>query len=126
MFKAINGWNKTKIINRIKRQFKGKSERVGGGACGVSCVYRAPGGKKCAIGLFIPDSQYKKVMDKGGGMDSDRLIDEFPKLAKVLPLDKEACSEFQSTHDGLSEGESIEDQKAILIQWVKHNVEAKR
>lgn len=120
-FKPVNGWTKTKIIERIRRQFKGKSV-VTHPLNGEVCKYRGPNGKKCAIGMFIPDSKYKKSMDKGGGQGVESLIEDYPKIADILPLDREGCSEFQSVHDGLDDLYSVEEQKQALIFWVKQHV----
>jgi hypothetical protein len=35
----------------------------------VSCLYRGPGGRKCAIGWSITDEQYTRRMDENAGLD---------------------------------------------------------
>ena len=34
---------------------------TGGGYSGLSCQFRGPGGRKCFVGHFMPDANYKKA-----------------------------------------------------------------
>lgn len=53
MYKTANGFTKQTIIERIQKEFKGMAE-IGHGMF-AKCVFLTPEGKKCAIGLFIPE-----------------------------------------------------------------------
>lgn len=63
------------------------------------CLYRGPNGRKCAIGILIPDSKYKKKMEGGGIM--------LQPLARILQEEIGCCSvqesafliAFQNIHD---------------------------
>lgn len=117
-FKCVNGFTKAKMINRIKRDFKGKS------LSGMTCAYRGDGGKKCAAGLFIADEDYSSSMDHTT-LDTDiiSIVSRYPKIKRSLPLTVESMREFQTIHDGLKASTStVEEQKQVLIDWVKKNV----
>lgn len=105
MYKAINGWTKRKIINHIKKNFKGKSMDNRG-----NCLYRGPKGKKCALGLFIPDDLYNKNMEFGG-------ID-IVNLRKFFPLGVEGCYELQNVHDCSEPKNTLSG----MIAWIKRGV----
>ena len=54
-----------------------------------SCLYRGPGGLKCAIGALIPDDVYKPEMDVVDdmrvGQSIRELIVKFPEVAALFP-----------------------------------------
>ncbi len=58
-YTPINRWTRQKMIDHVKSNFKGKSIGMDG-----VCLYRGPDGKKCAVGLFIPDSEYDPEMER--------------------------------------------------------------
>lgn len=64
------------------------------------CQYRGAEGRKCAIGVLIPDGLYDPEMDAGSGMRVDQILDRYPAVRKLLdgvsPL---MLSELQQTHD---------------------------
>lgn len=55
------------------------------------CVYRGPGGSKCAIGIFIPDDKYIPQMDEDSG--------HIPLLLDDIILNILILYEFRRAHD---------------------------
>jgi hypothetical protein len=54
MFKTLNGYTKQTIIDKINSDFKGKASTFT--ISGVDqCQYLTDDGRKCSIGLFIPN-----------------------------------------------------------------------
>lgn len=49
-----------KVAQHLLRQ---NARAMGPGAIGPQCVYRAPDGKKCAVGCLIPDDKYNPSME---------------------------------------------------------------
>jgi len=116
MHKTINGWTKEKMIAHIKAEFKGKSEN------GAICLYRGPEGKKCAVGMFIPEDLYRKNMDTengNGGIGAKWIIEKF-KLQDIMPLDNLGMGCLQFCHDQSIPSETLSD----IIRWIDTNVEA--
>jgi len=116
MFKPINGWTKQRMLEHVKREFKGKSENL---VHYNTCLYRGPNGTKCAVGMFIPDKLYDSGMDDGSQNDVESLLSEHAELAKIMPLDLLVLKEFQSIHDNSSKDACLSN----IIQWIDKNVE---
>lgn len=55
------GWNKARIMEKIRAGNNGNKSIGPDGRC----HYRSPNGNKCAIGCFIPDEKYDPAMDDG-------------------------------------------------------------
>lgn len=110
--KCINGWTKEKMINHIKKEFKGKSSD------GRNCFYRGLNGTKCAVGMFIPDYLYRIKMDKDvvGGMSSSALLMNYPELKTKMPLEK--MYELQSVHDDSEQSETLTN----ILNYIENNV----
>lgn len=51
-----------------------------------SCMYRGPGGTKCAVGCLIPDEVYRNEMDSVGGIH-DLITRDYPGLNAALGVD---------------------------------------
>jgi hypothetical protein len=68
------------------------------------CVYRSPDGKRCAVGLLIPDDKYVRDMDAAG--NALDLFAAFPGLQSVIPegLSKRDLFDIQGCHDQLRPG----------------------
>lgn len=116
MVKAINGWTKDKMKAHIKLEFKGKSEDAKG-----NCLYRGPNGKKCAVGIFIPDDRYHPSMDSNsnnGGVSISLLMRKFD-LSDIMPLGELYLYDLQRTHDNSSDPNTLDD----MIVWIDKNVE---
>lgn len=108
-----DGWNKQKLIDYVRANFKGKSVRDG------ACLYRGPEGKKCAIGLFIPDSEVSLL----SSIEYSTVASVWAKINKFLPFtSKYLALEFQRAHDCLLEHASVETQTNELINWIERNV----
>lgn len=101
---------KEQIINKIKAEFKGKASD------GVTCKYLTKDGKKCAIGLFIPDGH--DAQDNGDTIDS--LLIEYPDLKAYMPSTNiDFLLAFQDVHDEkLHDAMDLEQQKLRLIDFV--------
>lgn len=112
MYKPINGWTKRKIVNHIKKNFKGKSKDS------FMCMYRDSDGRKCAVGLFIPDDMYDESMEGHTFATLTRTTD----IEEYMPLENTAMWDFQLIHDHSKENETLEK----MLEWVKTNVESKR
>lgn len=96
MYKCINGWTKKKMIDHVVKTFKGRSVNSSG-----SCQYRGPNGKKCAIGMFMPNSFYKKDMDSFLGPYTS-VATAYPEIHTLMPLETLGCQEMQRVHDSNS------------------------
>ena len=104
---------KQEVIDTINRDFKGKciSEYY-------NCRYLNDEGKKCAIGLFIPDGH------KGQWYTSHvkNLLKFYPDLQEYMPFDNiELNTKFQDLHDSLDHNLGVQKQKDILINFVEKN-----
>jgi hypothetical protein len=65
-----------------------------------TCAYRAEDGKKCAVGVLIPDSFYTPAME---GRTAQTLARIFPDALRAAGVDPERDSDFltslQMVHD---------------------------
>lgn len=102
---------KEEIIDVINREFKGKSVEEGEAQW---CMYRSPCGKKCAVGMFIPDNMYDISMEM---KNSYCVIDRY-KLKSYMPFGSTTMHDFQKVHDRLDTNMSVEEQKQLLINFV--------
>lgn len=71
------------------------------------CKYRGPNGKKCAVGLLIPDELYDPRMDNpGGASDVLTVATRYPKVAAVFPdgMTASDLKSVQEVHDSISYG----------------------
>lgn len=115
MFKCINGWNKEKMIETLKKEYKGQAVAKDTNIC----QYLTSDGKKCAVGCFIPDGHEAQYYNVGvqyifGG---NSLLSKYPDLISILPLEHSGLYKFQVFHD--ERDRSLDD----MIQWVNDNVE---
>lgn len=111
--KAINGWSKKKIIERIDRAFKGKATGKYG-----ECRYLTECGKKCVVGLFIPDGHIGS--DSFAGVR--QLVECYPDLVRHMPLNKTGMVHFQKKHDTLVSFITPLQQKRELIAYIEEHV----
>lgn len=68
---------------------------------GAFCLYRGPDGRRCAVGLLIPDDRYTPRMeDLGAG----QLLQEFPALGAAVPagLTGPDLEAVQAVHDAFA------------------------
>lgn len=87
----INGWTKEKVIKHIEENFKGRAYDVEKNIC----EYLTKDGKKCAVGLFIPDGH------KGQKFVGDvlNLLGKHENLLLKMPFDSEHLLTMQRIHD---------------------------
>lgn len=97
------------ILEVINRDFKGKAIDDKG-----NCEYLSKDGRKCAIGLFIPEGHDASSR----GLDVKRLLLEYPDLMEFMPSgDLETLDAFQRGHDhGLHSGMDLKEQKEKLCK----------
>lgn len=106
-----------KIYEIIDRQFKGKSviEK------GSQCMYKTEDGRKCFIGLFIPDGHEAQSL-KG---DVHALLHEYPDLLELMPsYDYDTLDNLQRAHDELGSSMTLNQQKQCLKDKVKQYIGA--
>lgn len=106
-YECINGWTKRKMINHIKKNFKGKSVDEFSG----TCLYRGPNSKKCVVGIFIPDNLYNNVMDNGLGLST--ITNTIP-----MPLQHSGMANLQDCHDKSMPKNTLND----ILDWIDSNV----
>lgn len=110
-YKLINGWSKLDLINKIETDFKGKSVAENG----RSCLYRGLDGKKCAVGLFIPDELYNPAFENRSFF---WITMNAPDLLNFMPMDAESMNALQWAHDK----SKIETSKAQILKWIDTNI----
>lgn len=95
------------VWETIDKDFKGKAANKNGG-----CEYLTSDGKKCAIGLFIPDGHEGRYFDG----DSNGLFYEHYDLLDYMPSKNiDLLDSWQIFHDKLDAKTSLKDQKAALF-----------
>jgi len=112
MYKPINDWTKQRMLEHVKREFKGKSIHQNG------CAYRGLNGAKCAVGMFIPDELYDPMMDYGSQNNVDYLLSKYTELEKIMPLEYSGLSLLQKAHDRSMDYACLSN----IIQWIDKNV----
>lgn len=91
MSSFINGWTKESTIQHIKDNFKGRAfnESL------VSCQYLTEDGKKCAVGLFIPEGHAGQNYQGGAIL----LLERHSDLITEMPLRLNDLLLLQRIHD---------------------------
>lgn len=91
---------------------------------GVKCLYRAPDGKRCAIGWIIPDEVYAKSLEFLGVRDlAARLIEtEHAAFARILYRHMPLLRDLQEMHDAHQPHEWALKLRVIAQ---RHNLNAK-
>ena len=115
MYNCINGWTKTRMIEKI-RQHVPELE-----ACmnGNSCVYQNDEGKRCAAGAFIQDDDIDAFKNSLGSAKYTGLD---------WPLEDWVMNDLQAIHDsfGVSWSDSRDDlgvgPQDACIAWIEQNV----
>lgn len=75
------------MLSQMEKSFVLDSERV-------RCVYRGPGGLKCAIGFLIPDEEYRSEME-----NCVVSMEPVAALLSRLGHDLDLCARLQEVHD---------------------------
>lgn len=112
MFTPINGHTKESIKEKLKQEFKGKAYENG------TCRYLTDDGKKCAVGCFIPDGHEAQTSVSV----AHRMLNKYPELRGVMPLDTCGIGSFQMHHDGLAEERTPSQHLESMLRWVDENV----
>jgi hypothetical protein len=121
MYKTANGWTKNSMIEHVKANFKGKSVAYSPStlnSLGHSfCVYRGSAGAKCAIGMFIPDSEYKPEWEKQHVL----YLCQNYGIKRFMPLeDLEGLALLQRAHDRSRQDDTLN----TILTWIEKNVES--
>lgn len=109
----LNGWTKEKVIEKINTEFKGR-------CVGIdeleTCLYLNDEGKKCVVGLFIPDGHLGQRYI-GCALS---LLYHHRDLKKVMPFSDCFMSAWQRIHDAESFNNlSLDEQKQKLIAFLE-------
>lgn len=86
---------KQEAFDRVWRHFVIEGNPQSMGADGVTCRYRGENGARCAVGLFIPDSEYSESLE-GCSLD---LIEPLPPSLEALGM-RDLLRAMQWAHDG--------------------------
>ncbi len=119
MYTPINGFTKSSILKVLKsRKFNEPAVRAPDDS---SCVYLAPDGNKCAVGMFIPDGHAGQNLAN----TADELLVHYPDLVALMPFGPEGLVSLQTAHDvEASFNKKFEgNAKAAMIDWVEKNVQ---
>ena len=125
MHKTKGEWTKENIIDHIILNFKGKSIL---GNDNTRCAYRGDHGKKCAVGMFIPDELYRPTMDKPedtlDDMMAQTIIDKY-NLSEYMPLDSDAMRDLQMVHDGTRVNDYRSNDVILeeMVAWIEREVQ---
>jgi len=111
----INGFNRQKVMETIRKNNLGKKavDDIG------KCRYRLDDGNACLVGCFIPDGKYNKAMEGMGAMD---VLERFSEISSDMPMVGKALKELQEFHDlnlGVSKGEKffqVIEKKLIYME----------
>lgn len=112
-YQTRNGWTKESMLAHVKAEFKGKSTK---GRNSEVCLYRGPNGKKCAVGMFIPDEKYSPSMENKSALG---LSNDHEYVDTTLPLSFHGMDSLQSVHDGSHPDSTLKQ----MLQWIEVNVE---
>lgn len=98
------------ICDLIDREFKGK-------AIGENqCMYKTLDGKKCFIGLFIPEGHPAQGYLGTAG----ELLNEYPSLLELMPSqDFNTLDTLQIAHDTMDGKLTLDQQKQYLKESVR-------
>lgn len=81
------------MVNHLLKQ-NARSETQGGDEGDPICLYRHSDGRKCAVGVLIPDELYEAEME---GNNPRQLLHLYPELCAYI--DKDLAGYLQNTHD---------------------------
>lgn len=114
-FETTNGWTKAEMLAWVMFNYNGKSVRVYRSL--HSCRYRGPNGKKCAVGMFIPDELYNPLFEGAGACE---LLQDNPELCSNMPLEPMGMRVLQGIHDDSpTNGDEVLQN---MVGWIKKNV----
>jgi hypothetical protein len=78
------------------------------------CVYRGPEGQKCAVGIFIPDTEYRSGIE---GSDAKALLSGSDCPPSLVPMREHAdlLDDLQIAHDGACNGNGDVDPRLRIV-----------
>ena len=93
----LNGWTKDQVKKVIDTMFIGRAYSWTQG-----CEYLTDTGKKCGVGLFIPDGHAAQKSRRS----AEYMIMDHPELEEMMPLSVYGLERLQQFHD---ENEAFRD-----------------
>ena len=119
-YNTTNGWTKDDMIAHILCNFKGISAKVNCENNLGFCLYRGPNGRKCAVGMFIPDKLYQLRFED---VSAQSVLCDEVKLEKLMPLNIDGMTALQNVHDNYRGHKASEDSDekclADMIDWIE-------
>jgi hypothetical protein len=91
-FMYINGYNRKKVMEVIKKNNLGRKSVDEWD----NCLYSSPDNNKCLVGCFIPDELYNEEMEN---KSVDNLLKFYPELREHMPMDTFSLTKLQTYHD---------------------------
>jgi len=102
--------SKQDIIDTINNEFTGKAIQHS-----EQCEYLTDDGRKCVIGLFIPDG-HEAQRSTG---DVECILGTYPELSDYMPSKSiRFLDSLQREHDSIPTILDAEGQREILTKWV--------
>jgi len=83
------------IFDKVSKHLLEQGEKA---AISGHCMYRMPGGKKCAAGCLIPDELYDPIIE-GNGVGFGTEVDRVLRKAGFRVLQFPLISKLQDIHD---------------------------
>lgn len=100
------------IVSVVTQHLMAQGTRSG---IGNRCAYRGEQGLMCAVGVLIPDSEYRESMDYGISQLED-VWRECPTLQKIS---RRLLSELQGIHDCYSVGDWERELTEVSAKYGK-------
>ncbi len=91
----------------------------------MRCVYRGPFGRKCAVGVLIPDELYQPIMEgrqvqdfsDAFGACGTKALRAALDVVGILPTEMQLLQALQNTHDGYDPREWMVQLGALAMQF---------
>ena len=87
---------KQQVFDRVAQHLLAQMEKSEADGC---CLYRGPGGLKCAIGCLIPDECYRDDMEQISAEDLNRRFPVEMHKAGLARINVEFLLRLQEVHD---------------------------
>lgn len=111
----INGFTKTKVMNRVKKYNNGTKCTIDSSPI---CVYfNSSTNNRCLFGCFIPRG-HASIKDNFEGPVSE-LLKKYPDLNDFMPLNYKNIKQFQRLHDVLRLHENLYN---VVKSWLEMKV----
>lgn len=103
------------VFNKVYQHFILEQNPHSVGSNG-ECRYRTPEGRKCAIGIFIPDDLYYEGLE---GRTAITVLDEIGESIGLDPMDTNFLVDLQRCHDKSSLAkDGVFDQKREVFGFM--------